>query len=258
MITLLNKFDDHYVMKENDILETVYHYIVENGLELFIRDVTFNDKLDTIAKYSDSKNIIEINMNRLMEVCNMWATKLQKTFHIDNNNYSYLLNYYILFSLFHEITHAMQKKKHDALSLTTNKVYVFLYELNDDLMNRNKDLYTRCHDLFPMEIEANNTGLLQSYNLMSHTKLPNREKKIMHLQYVDSLLSNYEKINKYRIKSPFNKLYNEDNKININLFNQLLNEVNLSKLERLNLGIDITPHEYNGLQREKIRLLIKR
>ena len=76
----------------------------------------------------------------------------------------------------------MQKKKHDALSLTTNKVYVFLYELNDDLMNRNKDLYTRCHDLFPMEIEANNTGLLQSYNLMSHTKLPNREKKIMHLQ----------------------------------------------------------------------------
>ena len=109
-----------------------------------------------------------------------------------------------------------------------------------------------------MEIEANNTGLPQSYNLMSHTKLPNREKKIMHLQYVDSLLSNYEKINKYRIKSPFNKLYNEDNKININLFNQLLNEVNLSKLERLNLGIDITPHEYNGLQREKIRLLIKR
>ena len=125
-------------------------------------------------------------------------------------------------------------------------------------MNRNKDLYTRCHDLFPMEIEANNTGLLQSYNLMSHTKLPNREKKIMHLQYVDSLLSNYEKINKYRIKSPFNKLYNEDNRINMNLFNQLLNEVNLSKLERLNLGIDITPHEYNGLQREKIRLLIKR
>ena len=44
----------------------------------------------------------------------------------------------------------------------------------------------------------------------------------------------------------------------MNLFNQLLNEVNLSKLERLNLGIDITPHEYNSLQREKIRLLIKR
>ena len=98
MITLLNKFDDHYVMKENDILETVYHYIVENGLELFIRDVSFNDKLDTIARYSDFKNIIEINMQKLMDVCNMWATKLQKTFHIDNNNYSYLLNYYILFS----------------------------------------------------------------------------------------------------------------------------------------------------------------
>ena len=258
MITLLNKFDDHYVMKENDILETVYHYIVENGLELFIRDVPFNDKLNTIARYNDSKNIIEINMQKLMEVCNMWATKLQKTFHIDDNNYSYLLNYYILYALFHEITHAMQKKKHDALRFTTNKVYIFLYELNDELMNRNKDLYTRCHDLFPMEIEANNTGLLQSYNLMSHTKLPNREKKIMHLQYVDSLLSNYEKINKYRIKSPFNKLYNEDNRINMNLFNQLLNEVNLSKLERLNLGIDITPHEYNSLQREKIRLLIKR
>lgn len=247
MITLLNKFDDNYVMKENDLLEVVYHYIVENELELFIRDVNFNDKLDDIARYSDSKNIIEINMQRLMEVCTMWSNKLQKTYHIDDKYYTYLENYYLLFSLFHEISHASQKKQHDFLGLTTNKVFMFLYELNEKLQYDNSDLYNRCHDLFPMEIDANNTGLLRSYNLMSHTKLPNREKKIMHLQYVNSLLANYEKINKYRIKSPFSKLYNEENRINMNLFNKLLNEAKLSKIERLNLGIDITPHEYNGL-----------
>ena len=61
-------------------------------------------------------------------------------------------------------------------------------ELNDDLMNRNKDLYTRCHDLFPMEIEANNEGLFKAYQLMTYTKLPGKETQLMHLDYLSNLL----------------------------------------------------------------------
>ena len=232
MITLLNKFDDHYVIEEVDILEIVKHYINENNLEMYLKDANFDNSIPDIAKYNPITSIISINMDKLTEVCNMWSNKLQKTYHIDDNNYSYLLNYYLLYSLFHE--------------------------LNDELIAKNYNLYNNFHDLFPMEIEANNMGLLYSYNLMSHTKLPNREKRIMHLQYINSLLSNYDKINKYHISTPFNKLCLQDSKINTSLFNELLNKSKLNKIERLNLGIDITPHEYNSLQRERIRLLIKR
>ena len=258
MITLLNKFDDHYVIEEVDILEIVKHYIHENNLEMYLNDATFDNSIPDIAKYNPITSIIYINMEKLMEVCNMWSNKLQKTYHIDDNNYSYLLNYYLLYSLFHEIVHAMQRKKHDLSFNDPNNLYTFLYELNDELIAKNYNLYNNFHDLFPMEIEANNMGLLYSYNLMSHTKLPNREKRIMHLQYINSLLSNYDKINKFHISTPFNKLCLQDSKINTSLFNDLLNKSKLNKIERLNLGIDITPHEYNSLQRERIRLLIKR
>ena len=258
MITLLNKFDDNYIIHEEDILDIISQYIKAYDLEQFIKDVNFDNNLSVLASYNCSNLTININMKRLWETCYKWSNKLQSLYKIDNSNYSYLLNYYCLYILFHEITHANQKKQHDLLIKNTDSMYIFLYELNEKLQLENKDLYNKHHDLFPMEIEANNTGLLNSYNLMSHTKLPSKEKRILHLQYVRSLLSNYEKINKFHINTPFNKLASIDKRINLDLYNELLNESRLNKIERLNLGLDITPHEYNSLQREKIRLLIKR
>ncbi len=108
MITLLNKFDDHYVIEEVDILEIVKHYIHENNLEMYLNDATFDNSIPDIAKYNPITSIIYINMEKLMEVCNMWSNKLQKTYHIDDNNYSYLLNYYLLYSLFYVIVFAMK------------------------------------------------------------------------------------------------------------------------------------------------------
>ena len=166
MITLLNKFDDNYIIHEEDILDIISQYIKAYDLEQFIKDVNFDNNLNVLASYNCSNLTININMKRLWETCYKWSNKLQSLYKIDNSNYSYLLNYYCLYILFHEITHANQKKQHDLLIKNTDSMYIFLYELNEKLQLENKDLYNKHHDLFPMEIEANNTGLLNSYNLI--------------------------------------------------------------------------------------------
>ena len=68
---------------------------------------------------------------------------------------------------------------------------------------------------------------------------------------------NYD-ISDKAITTPFNKLYNLESRINILKLNELLEESPLDKIERLNLGLDITRGEYKSLQKEKVRLLIKR
>lgn len=258
MNELINKFNNYYVMNQDDILNITSKFITEYRLEEFLCDIKFNDSLGELAVYNPSKSIIYINMQRLWNACYKWSNKLQVTYKIDNCNYSYLLNYYCLYILFHEITHAIQKQKHDKYVNNTNSVYIFLYELCEILELDNKELYDKYHDLFPMEIEANNNGLLKAYNFMSHTNLPSREKRILNLQYINSLLSNYEKDNKSRIITPFSKLYNVESRINIDKLNELIEEISLDKIDRLNLGLVITNQEYKGLQKEKYILLIKR
>ena len=257
MNSLINKFNNYHVMDSDDILDITSRIISEYHLEEYLKDIKFNDDLDEIAVYGQTSCIIYINMKRLWTACYNWANKLQAKYKIDDRNYSYLLNYYCLYILFHEITHAVQKKKHDKLCNDTNSAYIFLYELCELLEREEKELYENHHDLFPMEIEANNNGLLKSYNFISHTNLPNREKRILHSQYLTSLIMNYD-ISDKAITTPFNKLYNLESRINILKLNELLEESPLDKIERLNLGLDITRGEYKSLQKEKVRLLIKR
>ena len=258
MITLLNKFDDNYIIHEDDVLEIAFHYIKEYNLELFLNDVTFDNSKDEMAYYNVNRNIITINNEKTWKTCYKWADMFKEKYHIDDKYYSYILNFYYLYVLFHEFTHVMQKKNHDMLTSKTPTIYLFLYELCEKLHLDSQAFYDKNHDLFPMEIEANNNGLLKAHNLLSYTKLPNKETKLLYLQYLNSCLTNYNKINKYRISTPFDELYRREDRINMDIFNRLLNESKLNTKERLNLGLDITPSEYNHLQRERVRILIKR
>ena len=52
MITLLNKFDDNYVMKEKDILDVASSYISANNLEPFLSDVVFDPNSGHLGHYN--------------------------------------------------------------------------------------------------------------------------------------------------------------------------------------------------------------
>ena len=139
-----------------------------------------------------------------------------------------------------------------------NIVFQYLYELCTTLQNNDRVLYNKNHSLFPLEIDANNNGYLNAYNLLSYTKLPGRETKILYLQYLFSLLNNYQKINNFRILTPIERLAKENSSIDIDTIFKLLDETRLNKIERLNLGICITPREFNSINFEKVKILCRK
>jgi len=255
MITLLNKFDDNYIMKEKDILSIISSYIKENNLEAYLKDVSFIDNTNHLGYYNVKTNELVLNDERIIKFGYRLFDKLNNKFHLNEDNYSYYLNFYYLYIIFHELTHINQKAKFEKSN--NDDLFNYLYELCMKLHQNDVMFYSKNHDLFPMEIEANNKGFLRAYNLMTYTKLPLKECRVIKLQYIHSLIKNYERINNYRIITPIEKLLDASDATEIRRINELLDNSRLSKIERMNLGVGITPREYDSIIREKAKCLIK-
>ena len=251
MITLLNKFDDNYVLEKKDVLDVICAYIKENHLESFLNDVIFDDNSKYMGSYNAKDRIITLNDNKIIKFCYKNSDKIQKLYNIDENLYTYFFNFYYLYIIYHELEHVIQTREYFG---NGNLMYKYLYELCRKLHYNSQIFYNRNHDLFPIEIDANNNGYLKAYQILSYTKLPGKELRIMQAQYLFSLLFNYEKINNYKIMAPIDKLCNENKKIDRSLINKLIDACNLSKIERLNMGLDITPNEYDSIYKEKLKI----
>ena len=256
MITLLNKFDDGYIIQRKDVLDIISHYTEKDHLENFIKDVTFGSNNEHAGTYNLDTYKIALNDDMILENCYELFGELSRIYNIDRGYYPYFINFYYLHTLFHEIEHAKQEKNYQLMR--KSNLYEKLYELGRTLQMDNIDFYRKNHSLFPMEIDANNNGYLESYNLLSHTKLPRRETRILYLQYLFSLSYNYQKVTNNYILSPIEKLIEQSNGMDILTLIQLLKETHLSKIERLNLGLIITPSEFNSIEHEKNKILCKR
>ena len=245
MITLLNKIDNTYVIEKKDILRIISSYIAKNNLQSYLFDVRFLSNSNNLGSYNTLTNVMILNDNRIIKSCYHVSDCLAKKYKISEDYYTYLINYYYLYILFHELEHVKQKASYENASRSV--LFNSLYELCRELQRNDLKFYNQNHDLFPMEIEANNNGYLKAYHIISRTKLPKRELNILKRQYLFSLLNNYEK-NKYQIIAPIDKLteYN-----NTSIFNttKILQESDLSKIERLNLGLGITSLEYDSIKK---------
>lgn len=255
MISLLNKFDDKYIIKEEDVLEIISFYLKSNDLSDFLKDVNFDNQANYLAYYDASNNTILLNNERIWRYSIKNTDKLKLDYHISDEYYSYFLNFYYISVLFHELTHAVQKLKYN--DSKSNSLYKYLYELCCLLQYSDLSFYNKNHDLLPLEIEANNNGYFKAYQLMTYTKLPRKEASLMHLKYLKSLLSNYRRINNYKVLAPMDKLHVKNPVIDIEEIYHLMNKEKLSKIERLNYGLDITPKEYNSIEKEKEKILLK-
>ena len=138
-----------------------------------------------------------------------------------------------------------------------NNISNYLYELSYRLKKDDPNLYKEYHNLFPIEIDANNTGYYKAYSLMSYTKLPSKECKIMQLQYLFSVLYNYDRLNTFRVMTPIEKLAELNPNVDLYKIFDLARQENISKMNRLYLGLPITSREYDGIVKEKQKLLTK-
>ena len=254
MITLLNKFDDKYIISKKDILGIALSYIELNGLENYFKDISFSSDSKFMGYYNIKTNEIVLNDDKIMKFCYRLYDKLNKFNAIDEDYYSYFINFYYLYIIYHELTHVNQKAKYEN-GINDNNLFNYLYETCFKIREEDKSLYNKYHELFPMEIEANNNGFLTAYNLMQYTKLPGKECKMMHFQYLTTLLINYEKVSDDRILTPIEKLTLETNCIDLDKVYELLNNENISKIGRLNYGLPISEREYDTIQKEKQKIL---
>ena len=78
MITLLNKFDDNYVMKKEDVLEIASKYIREHGIEPYLKDVFFTAHNDSIAAYDFTAHRMILNTEVIKKACELSYRELKE------------------------------------------------------------------------------------------------------------------------------------------------------------------------------------
>ena len=245
MLTLLNKFDDKYKMKEKDILDIAWSYIKENNLEEILKDVKFDPNSSYLGIYYNDSNTMVFNDERIYNKVNELYNELLSNYQIDENYHTYFWNLFYLYVTFHDVEHINQKAMHD--NGYGSELFNYLYEACNNIKENDYNLYLENHSLFPTNIAADNIGFLKAYNLMDHTKLIKRELRIMYLEYLKLLLRNYERYNDKIIISPVDKLATLSNLISLDKITELLNNTKLSKIDRMNLGLSITPSEYDSI-----------
>ena len=254
MITLLNKFDDNYVIEKRDIYDIASAYIDENNIQSYLQDIIFTSKENVLAYYNVSTNKIVFNNIEIKNFCYKLFDKLQKMYQIDDAYFTYFINFYYLHVIYHELMHVSQKAEFER---NDSEIFCYLYGLCSLLHKDNNTFYKENHEIFPTEIQANNISYLTAYNLINHTKLPARKARIMYLQYLASLTSNYKKISKKAVLSPIDLLNVKNSIVDINEINKLLYSERLSRIDRMNLGLPITSKEYDNISYEKYKNMIK-
>lgn len=257
MISLLNKFDDGYVInEEKDVLDIVSFYLKSNDLTEYLKDTSFDNESVYLAYYNIKEKTIILNNEKIREYCHKNVERLKQDYHISDEYYTYYLNFYYMEVLFHELTHAIQKKNYEHAK--ENSLCVYLYDLCRLLECSDLSFYNQNHDLLPLEIDATNNGYLKSYQLMTYTKLPGKETMLMHLEYLKKLLSNYRKINSFKVLAPLDKLHVKNPIVDIEEIYKLMDQEKTSKIDRLNYGLDISPKEFDSIEKEKRKILLRR
>ena len=257
MITLLNKFDDGYVMDKDDISRVFGEKIKEYTLEDYFKGVKFEILSDFMAYYNSSDGLIHFDDKKVERVAYEYCDSLVDWYNADENYYTYYLNFYFLYFIYHEIRHLEQLKKRVNGYLPSND---YLYDVCHDL-RKDKEFYKKNHNCFPMEIDAANFGLSKAFEILSHTKLVSRERKILQAEYLNSLHQRYSLSDDKRIvKSPVEMLASKSDLVDLDMINNISSKNRLSKMDRINLGLPITVGEYNELKNkeEKVLSLIKK
>lgn len=258
MITLLNRFDDGYIMKEEDIRQIINEYKKNYGLEEYVRDVSFKPHSKYPAFYNTKDRIISFDDKRCIRAAYKYFDELYNNYPIDEDNYTYYINNYFLYIIYHELTHAEDLKRYE-INYRSNDVFCELYDACNNIRKDDYRFYEKKHNYFPMEINAIHNGLLSAYKIMQHTKLPTRECRVLYAEYLSMLYYYYNKDDEEIITSPVETLARMSKLIDFDRVNDMLNNSSLSKMERINLGLPITLKEYSSLinKEEKVKSLIK-
>ena len=241
---LIEAINNKEIINEDIVLELVLQYIEQNNLDDYLNDFRYHYKS---CDYIICDKLITFNEDITLDLANKLYNYLNNNYGIDEEYKSYVINFFYLFQVYHELTHPFQHKRDDG---GYKRSYSYLDKLSHDLMRKNIDYYKtdEGHNLFPTEIEADNIGFSTSYKILKKTNIPKRELKILYGYFLGIMLYDYQVVfNEKRIISPIEKLSNSIDNINMNKLMEITEEDKLNFLERIKFGLPITFDEYKYL-----------
>ena len=115
-------------------------------------------------------------------------------------------------------------------------------------------LYDRFHDLFPIEIDANNYGFIYSYLTLLKSNISDNERKILLLQIYTSLLLHYKVENK-KIISPVDQFNEKVGFIYLDHLIDLVRKYDVNSFHKFVYGLPINRYEYFKLSNKKTKTL---
>lgn len=254
MISLLNRFDEEYIIKKDDILEISSKYAKENKVEPYLSDIIFTNNNGQLSTYNEKDKIITFNPKQILEECKRLLEELRKHHQIDEKYYYYYINYYYLHYIYKELTHLSQRKSIEEKD--KEELYRYLIKVSNKFKESKPHIYKKIPELVPKEREAKNLGLYTAYDLMKYTKLPRKESKIMYLEYLKALISSYIK-NEDEIISPIELFSEIDKNIDLDKLKELINTSKVNEAEKMNLGLPLLEDEYNSMENNISKRLIK-
>lgn len=242
MKTIIDTINNKEIIKEEQANNIVSLYIKKKELEKYLKnDIQYNDDKTC---YSRADRIITFNESYTFKLANQLYNYLNNYFGINDNSYSYYINFYYLYRIYHELTHSYQYKRDE---IGYKHSYSYLHLINNRLITKNNDYYEDVdgHDFFPMEIEADNIGFSMAYKIMKMTDISKRDLKVLYTYYLSTFLYNYSiESSEKRIISPIEKLSFVTKGIDMIKLIEIIKQDNLNLLERVKFGLPITFLEY--------------
>lgn len=241
MMKILNLFET-YTLNNSLLTIDAIKYIInicltENNLFNIVNDVMFvdiNDNNSTLASYDRFSKTLYIN------TCELYK---HNTFECNdglyNYNIVYLINQKIIFTIFHELCHAISFNKIGKNNALINKIIDYSLEIQ----SYNFNLYLSNHDSFPYEREADVFAyehLLWLLERMDYRIVDDNIKRRVYYNYMMRLLSDYGF--NYWNNNPLQSIVNANNYVKI--INEV-NQYNLDLYERLTFGLPISLDERN-------------
>ena len=246
MDKIINIIDSGNIIETDDILRIVSLYIKYYNLDKYVKDVYFDSENIYPAHYIIKDNIIVFNDKKIIESAYKLYDLVYNVYEIDENSFKYILDFYYLYVIYHELEHAKQKMIYET---SDNELFSYLYEIRERL-HLKKDFYDQYHDLFPMERQAINSGNMKAYQLICHSNLSKRECNVLYLLYLIRRAYNYHYRKDVNVISPINQLF-ELAQGDINILNNLIMNSKLSIDDKIDFGLDIDYSKYKNLCKEK-------
>ncbi len=218
-------------------------YLREYHIERSI-NIESTDKKDIFACFDEETNTIFLNIKRIRNNILNGLREPNNIIEYDLSQKEYLVLFYALHILFHELRHIYQQSFDKEEKDKIKKIAYYCYSISYYIKNKDHDNYTENHELFPIEMDADFHSLCKLYSIFDDIDILSLKNNYALLDYyIIDILSRYD------LGTPINNIITESTVFDIinPIYQELLTylkEAQLDLSERIQLGLPITQDEY--------------